>query len=60
MVEKKNEEKMFSVYGRFILDKHGHLGEKVRKKTDDCVLELTEWNFPVEAEKRQRGFKPMA
>lgn len=37
MVEKKNTEKIFSVYMRFIWDKHGHLGGKARKETDNGV-----------------------
>ena len=60
MMEKMNAEKRFSVYQRFVREKHGHLGAGVRKEIDDCVVELTVWNFPVEAGKRKRGYQPTA
>ena len=58
MLDKKMNEMRFRMYKRFIWHKHGLVGKKVRYEIDPCVMELIQINFPLEAGKRKRGFKP--
>jgi len=49
-------QKRYMMYRQFIALKHGPLGNRVRRKLDDCVQELVVCHFPVEAGKRKWGF----
>lgn len=59
MDRKRVKEKRFEIYMKLTMIKHGHVGSGTRHKIDRYVMELIRLNFPVEAGKRNRGFKPV-
>ena len=50
-------QKRYTMYCQFISMKYGLLGNRIRRKLDDCIQELIVGHFPVEAGKRKRGYK---
>lgn len=60
MAENNNAEKRVSVYPKNNWETHGCLEKRLMSDIEDCVLELTELNFPIKARKRKRGLEHTA